>query len=396
MATTQIMTFQDACEYLFNMFNPAVKPPTGRELIAAKNATITALRELPQHHRWSYFMRRYTLSTDATQSTGTVAYDHTGGAYERQLTLSGATWPTNAARGAVRIADVVYEIDERKSDTVVTLSEDNNPGSDLVAGTTYSWYRDTYTLPVNFRSVRSFGESGVAREDLEYLSPAQFQDEMRYRYATATGTPVYYTIRQSRDYIGAMDVVFGPPPASAVSYDMLYDAAPREIVTYKEATGTVSVVGNATTVTGSGTAFASSHVGSVIRFTTSTTLEPTGIAGHVDGTTNPFLAQRTITAVASATSCTIDSAVSSASLSGTKFVISDPIDIEPVIMRSAFEALCASLYARLQKREDASALDKEFRAKLIEAMGFDVRSWQLRRGYADESLHSSWGNVDVR
>lgn len=73
-----------------------------------------------------------------TYSTGTVAYDHTGGANERQLTLSGGTWPTWAKLpGRVFINDDWYALNTRVSDTVVTLTSGDNPGSDIAAGASY-------------------------------------------------------------------------------------------------------------------------------------------------------------------------------------------------------------------------------------------------------------------
>lgn len=396
MASTNITTFQDACELLFNVFNPAAKPPTGRELIAAKHAVLTAYRELPQMHRWSCFKRRTSITTDAPYSTGTVAYDHTGGTYERQVTLTSGTWPTNAALGVIQIGDVVYSVNERKSGTVLTLSEDSNPGADVAAGTPYLWYRDSYTLPVGFRKVVSVGEPTRGYGGIVYISPEQLHEYTSSYYLGHTGQPDYYTVRNSSDYIGAMEVVFSPAPSGAYVYDMLYDASPRELNVYKEATGTVTITGSAVAVTGSGTAFKSIHSGSIIRLTDSTTLEPTSIQGHVDGTVNPYLAQRSIVSVDSTTALTLDSAVSTSTLTGVKFVISDQLDFDSTILQSVFEALAMSIYARTQKREDAVELDAVFRKKLIEAMEFDIRSTPVRTGYEHDSVKSPWGDVDVR
>lgn len=397
MSTTPIMTFQDACELLWHMFNPAVKPPTGRELNAARNAVIRSYRDLPQSHRWSYYSRHGLLTTSASKTTGTVIYRHTGGAYERMLTLTGSTWPTDAARGQVQIAGVYYDVEDYKSTTIITLSMNTNPGADISTASSYTWMRDSYPLPVNFRRVLSLGETstGSAWYPLEYLPPGQFHDTVKMDGGT-TDRPNYYTIRSSGDYVGAMEIIFGKPPNAARSYDMLYEVQPRDLTTYKYATGTVTLAAGATAVVGSTTAFSAAHVGSVIRFSESTTVEPTGAAGHVDGVCNPFLAQRTVTAVADTTHLTIDSLVSATStLTGVKFVISDPIDIEPIVMRTAFETLCLANYAFVQKREDYKDLKSAAMQELVLAMGQDSRSIQSRSGAQQGYFHSVIGEVDV-
>lgn len=394
---TPVFTFQDICEFLWTTFNPAVKPPTGRELIAARNATIRAYRDVPQKHLWSYFVRHGIVSTSANQTSGLVVYDHTGGTNERMLTLSGATWPASADRGCVKIGGVIYDVEDYKTSSIVTLSASSNPGVD-VSSTAYEWFRSSYPLPTNFRRILSIGETGSASDwyPIEYLSPMQFNEMTRADGGGTSSRPDFFTITNSGDYVGALEIVFGRAPNAARSYSFMYEINPRPLVTYKEASGSISVPAGSSSVTGSGTSFAAAHVGSVIRFTGSTSVEPTGIAGHVDGTTNPYLAQRIITAVADATHLTINSSLSDTNaLSGTKFTISDPIDIEPIVMRSAFENACLAEYARLQKREDFKLLQSEAQRELIMAMGQDSRSLQPRSGTGEEGYRSSWGSVDV-
>ena len=398
MATTPVFTFQDVCELLWNMFDPATKPPTGRELRAARNAVIKAYRDLQLSHGWSYYQRRQPIHAEAAYRTGTIAYDHTGGASERLVTLSDGTWPANAARGAMVIDGVHYLVAERLGDTTVTLGANSNPGADIAAGESYLWYRDTYPLPVNFHRARLVGEtnSSTSWRELVYRDQASVRSLHMEGYPTTPSDPIWYAIGNDGDYLGAMSLMLVPAPLAATTIDIVYDTHPRALTTYKEATGTVSVSAGATAVTGSGTAFSSAHVGAVIRFTTSTTLEPTGPAGHVDGVTNPFLVQRVITAVASATSLTIDSAVSATTtLTAVKFVISDPIDVEPITMRSVLEAMACAEYAYHQKREDFPMLLARAKDELILAMGYDQRSTASRSGMLEEG-HGGypWGSVD--
>ena len=396
MATTQLFTFQDAAEHLWDTFNPAVKPPTGRELRMAKRAVIDAYRKLPMDAHWLYYQRRMIVTTEAEYAAGTVVYDHTGGSYERMVTLTGGTWPTNAARGVLYFNGANYPIESRKSNTVVTLGTNMNPGAD-VSSTTYTWYRESYPLPVNFRKLYSLMDTtdGSFLYPLENTDPSDALMRSRILRGGSTNRPQWYAVRNDGDYIGSMSILFGPAPSSARTYDMIYEIAPRELRTYKSAAGTVSVTAGSTTVTGASTAFSSFHVGSIIRFTTSTSDEPTPMMGGIDGTDNPFIAQRMITAVSSATSLTIDAAVSATTaISSAKYTISDPVDLEVHAMLPYFLRLAEYEYAVLNKREDWKKREAWKQRALLEAMAADVRSNEIQCGRQEGFIVAPWGEVD--
>jgi hypothetical protein len=152
MSRTPLETYSDVLEFLLRVENAQ----DVRITQMAKDAILSAYQELPLVRRWKYFYTRGHLVMDAAYDTGTVAYDDTGGANERQLTLSSGTWPTNAARGQVLIDGKEYKVESRVSSTVVTLSVNSNPGEDIAAGTAYKWWRDTYPMPLDFLSADSF------------------------------------------------------------------------------------------------------------------------------------------------------------------------------------------------------------------------------------------------
>ena len=399
MAVTPIFTMQDAVEYTWEVMNPAVKPPTGRELRIAKMAAIRAYRDLANRFEWSYYKRRGIIRTEAYYKTGTVAFDFTGGTYERQLTLTTGTWPTNAARGQVVISNVHYPVESRKSDSVVTLDANINPGADVAAATSYEWYRDAYPLPVNFRRMGQIIEStsGGNPNPLEFVNPSSLLYNTRYESGSTTADPDWYTIRNAGDYMGSLSMFFGRGPTTAKTYDMLYEVSPRPLRTYKYATGTITLAAGSTALTGNTTAFTEFHEGCIIRFTSSTTVEPTDMSGNVNGDDNPYIAQRSILAVASGTAATIDSEVSSTTtLTTTKYTISDPIDIEPIIMRSPFEALCLYHFARLTKRKDAVQLERDAEVAILNAMEQDRRTTLVETGaLVDAPITNMWGTVDV-
>src|SRR5262245_52892696 len=60
----------------------------------ARRSLQAALRELINAHNWTYLYNQGRLFTHGVQTAGTVQYLHSAGANPRQLTLTGATWPS--------------------------------------------------------------------------------------------------------------------------------------------------------------------------------------------------------------------------------------------------------------------------------------------------------------
>ena len=381
MAHTKLYTFQDAMEHLFLVMNPATKPPTGRELRAAKAAVIGAYRSLPSVHRWSYYKRRRLLLTEASYSTGTIDYDHTDGAAERLITLVGGTFPANAAYGFVKIGNVCYQVDTRESDTMVTLGENSNPGADVASGTSYEWFRSMYQLPTNFRKLNMIVRADSTGEELDYIAPDEYLVREKV-YNDTSSEPDWYTIMNSNKApeSGYLHIAFCPPPNSAQTYELIYEVSPRELLTYLSNAGTVSVSAGGTTVTGSSTAFSANHVGCVMRVAASGSPAPTGVTGNSDGTTNVYLAQRVITKVSSTTSLTVDAAFSASALSTVGYTISDPLDVDPDAMLPYYLRQLEAEYARLNKREDADKLLGQAMFYLPFAIAADNKNARIMSG----------------
>ena len=134
-------------------------------------------------------------------------------------------------------------------------------------------------------------------------------------------------------------------------------------------------------MTSSGASFTANMAGAIIRFSTGSTA-PTAPEGSIEpdpeGTDNPYFAQRVIASVDSATTLTLDAAVSSSTtLTGVKYQISDPIDIEPFAMLSLFERMVEREFARGIRAEDLSRRETYVRDALIRAAGADHRNVDL-------------------
>jgi len=159
----------------------------------------------------------------------------------------------------------------------------------------------------------------------------------------------------------------------------------------------VAVTAGSTTVTGTSTAFPEDCIGSIIRFSETSTA-PTGVPGTFNGSTpidNRYYAQRVITARASATSLTIDQAVSSATaLSGDSYTISDPLDIEYHSMFGAFMALAEAEFFKLAGRKDWMERANYARSKVLEAIETDSRAVVApQRVFYDPFRHTSYTSL---
>lgn len=357
-----LWTFADAVEHVLDVSTASGSAQQRRK---ARRAVLNAYRQFPLEDDWLYYHRRGQFATEASQSTGTVAYDHTGGATaERQLTLSDATWPENARYGMVKIGDISYFIEDRKSPTVVTLRLDSNPGEDVAAGTSYTYFRNVYPVPLDFRSGQELRELDQSGRVVSYCDP----DHLLF-LQSINGSPQSwqdcFTLRNAGDDYDTLSFELQPPPSSESTFAYMYWAEPRRLQLFgaseEYSTGTVSVSG--TTVTGVGTAWESRMRGSVIRFPASgTSTVPTGVFGgrdsNGDENDNPYAEYRVVDTVDSTTSLTIDQSVTG-TYSGVKYTIGDPLDLDYHVMLDAFLAMCEWRFAVITKQERKVVNDLE-------------------------------------
>lgn len=334
-----ILTYHDAIEHGVAFLGGPADAVARNDVYAAVQS---AYRFVAYNTReWNTFKDYERITTVAPYDTGTITYDHTGGTYERELTLATGTWPTWAAFGWVRIAGVDYEVEDRKSSTVITLTERSNPGADVAAGTSYSIFRDTYPLSPDVTKI--FEPEHEQYFGMTYMSyPGWVQ--MRKRTNVAS-TPYYFAFGRDRNYVGSYAVYLWPSPSEAKTIDIPVVRRPRPIKVSGLETadyGTASTSG--TTVTGSSTAFSGTrHTGSIIRFYDSTNY-PTGLDGVY-----PPVEERSVMAVTSSTAITADDTMNT--LSSVKFRISDRVDLHEYLWNLFLTTIRLELAKR--KRQDA-------------------------------------------
>lgn len=367
--TISLWTYQDAVDHILDTFDVDRTPRSVRQ---AKRAILNAYRDLPGKCDWKYFQDRFVFASAAQQATGTIEYDHTGGTYERVVTLTDATWPADASLYSIIINDNHYEIESYKSSTEVTLPLTQNPGTDIASGTSYIAYRSVYPLPLGFRKIGVLWDMTgdyeirlAGNQDVHALS--MFYDN--------PGTPISYAIRNAKNYLNSLSVDLAPPPSYSRTYGAVYLRSPRSLNTEELATGTVSTSG--TTLTFTNGVLKSKHVGSVIRLSDSDTA-PASRVGSWSSTTvssenvTDAVEERIITAVNSTVSATIDQAFTT-DVSAKGYTISDPLDLEYTSQLSYFWALASLYFARYNRRSDVRDLQVIERQELLEAMAADSR-----------------------
>lgn len=378
MPTINLTTFNDAVLRTLDYLGENATKLASRD---ARRAVLDAYRELASAHRWSYFYQRGRLQTVASYSTGTIQYTHTGGTYEREVVLTTGTWPTWAAYGEILIAGIKYEVADRKSSSTITLSANSNPGANVASGTSYTIYRDSYPLPVDFLAADEFINL-TSSFQLECIHPGDWNRLQRSSISPAG--PRQVTVFGSADHLGAMSLAFFPPPDAVYNIDFIYQRRPRQLVFGDQSActaGTATNTINSTTVTGTGTSWTSAMIGSVLRLSANAADLPTPGWGA-----NPFDVERVITNVASTTSLTVDTAIAAAH-TGVKFVISDPIDIEEGAMLTAFWRCVEhqATIARIMKNQDRA--DRAWIDALILAREADSRSFGMRSSHRTQPYY---------
>lgn len=299
-----------------------------------KRAANDGLRELTNVHPWTFYRSVGTFNTSDPYNTGTVTYDHTGGTYERQLTLADGTWPTWAMYGTVVINNKAYDIATRESDSVVTLMPNSNPGTDITDDTEYMLYRDAYPVPVDMISVeRMF--IAEPRYELVYMTPQVWLEQREV--IPYPNIVTAFTIISDQNYEGVNGFRMSCAPSTSQKMDFIYRRRPKALRVYSESAGTVSISAASDQITGSGTAFTADMVGSAIRFSSNGSNAPTGDDGDY-----PAKYERVIRAVTSSTVAYLDDSIPE-NLSGVKYVISDVVDINPQVMLNAYKRTCEKI-----------------------------------------------------
>ena len=334
-----------------------------------------AYKKLTECRQWTCYFSEGRIQTVEPYSTGTIAYDHTGGTFERELTLTDGTWPTWAADGKVLIDNVVHEVATRESATVLTLATRKNPGADIAASTTYVIFQDTYTLPADFREM-SYPQRADDGTAMKYIPFDQWAQRVRRNYSS--GDAIAWTVSQDPGLFGSMAAFFYPYPDAAESIDFAYQRKAREMkrtgmdqnVDYK---GTATISAATAAITGNSSAFASGMVNSVFRVRAGSEV-PTNNHGLF-----PFDEQKIIKTYTSASALVSDSNFTNA-YTAAKYVISDPVDVADHMINALLRCVELQLATRRQMKNLAT-IAAAYGEELKAARGIDQPNFEPRSMY---------------
>lgn len=373
-------TAYDALERILDVWGTGSQKISQRE---ARRAILDAYRELSTAHQWTYLWTHGRINLNAAYDTGTVTYDHTGGTYERQLTLASGTWPTWATLGMVRISGITYKVDRRISSTVLTLDSVQNPGEDVAAGTSYTLAQDTYEMPSDFIA----GDSPIIENNwsgMRYMRPVEWLNALRLQAETYSETR-WYTFMGER---GRIVMKIWPPSDTAQTLDFNYLRGPRPISIFEQTTGTATVDINTfpKRVTLSGGTFTESMVGSIIRLSSDATNLPDGPEGDF-----PAAEERTIQVYVSSTVVEVD-ADFEASYAAVKYRVSDPIDFEEYAMNAYWR--CVEKQGSIQRvAENQLMAEEAYHRALRLACAADSRVLARRTASLGKSGGPDWADL---
>lgn len=374
------MTYKDVLEHVLDYIGADTTAQTER---FARRAVQNAVSEFWSQRMWAIFYRRGRIITNPSYSTGTITYLYSGGAYPRQVTLSGGTWPSWAGCGTLQLGQYTYPISSRISNTVVQLQTNLAANQNLANATPYMLVQESYPLPVDFSvcdEIVNVGRGGI----MYYQTPGDFIRQQRIHMGPAL--PMSYTIQGDSRRYGTLVVSFYPAPDLFYTMDYSYRRQSRAlsshgavpVVAYTD--GTASVAAGSAVVTGSGTLWTADMVGAMIRFSgTPNSKVPTGQSGVY-----PFYLQRTIVSWTSATQITMD-AVSPSDLSGVPYSISDPVDLEAGAMSTYFLRECEKQMRILRRMVPIQGEDQNYAIALRQAQEADARHNERRNTFGDHT-----------
>lgn len=355
-----IHTAQDVVDYLLSATGGGAQDGEHR---AVRQAVIHGVREVLHARNWLWHTQTGSLttqriSTDATAITNasaTISVTSTTGMVPGRLLDISPTYFTNAPR--------IVTVNSATSVTVDVAAK-----ATLSSGTTPVLVQTYYDLPDDLKDIDALVTNTVGTLHC-YITPQEWQRlEVNTRGA---GEPYYYTIMRSDLYPDRYQIRFVGVPSNSVVIHYTYRYQPK-MVKYmgyeplcRQGTITVGSTSTPQAVTGTGTAFQSDMVGSILRMGTATNeAEPVG-------SLRPFVAESKITAVGSTTGLTCSSG-GLPTATTVKYAISDLIDCSPQ-MYTAVLSGAEMWYARLAGKpgDDVVAL---FNRDLRLAMERDVVS----------------------
>jgi hypothetical protein len=314
-----------------------INSPLDRFLEAkVRTAVLAGWSRLMSMHEWGYFHRLGTLITFAGQRTGTVDFDYD----TRQVTLTDATWPTDAVAQHIRLDQNWYPIYRRISDTVIELYSGKHPDDDL-ADVEYLIQQVMYPLPSDVSDVVQVleGTQNMQLQRLNLLEAFQIQEG----FAWSPALPTTYALVADTANPQRWCMWIPTEQTQRTSLQYMYVMRRPSNVLVTEARGTVTVSGGVATFSES--VVSSLWNGALLRVGTDDYTQPTGDFGDVPGVDVLFNRDCTevrVLEVLTATTCRISNTTLTAT--NVAYVASSHIDVCDGAMETLLMRLCEDEY----------------------------------------------------
>lgn len=324
-------TFTDQVNQLQDTMT--ISATVGRLARLSRAAVRSAYVDIGNREAWNYLLKRTQVNTVAPYTAGSVQFTQSTGS----IVLTGGTFPTWAREAVLLINRNIYAVQQRIDGTHLVLQPGRMPSTDLPAGTSYQLTQTNYDLPPDYIELRALIET-ERLWPIKYMPPEEMLARNQIWYAPSE--ILFYTVVGGSN--GRMQLQFCPSPASARTYDMLYQGTPRPFgLRGIYQTGSATTVAGSPVVNFTGGVLPTNIAGCVFR-ASSTNVAPDGLTGD-----NPYVEEHVILQWNSATQATL---VEPATFSATVgFTIDDPIDIEPISMLTYFDRMCESRLFRLHQ-----------------------------------------------
>lgn len=334
---------------------------------------------------WRYFHRLNTLQLYAAQTTGTVEFTLSS----RQLTLTDATWPTDAINQHVKLGNAWFPVARRVSSTVLELYENQHPEDDLDEGTTYHIQQVIYPLPYEVGNIVQVvaPKQNIALLQMDLASTLELSDS----YGSYT-QPNCYTLIASSKHPDRW-CLWIPAILSEDTYlqYLFVQNRPRNII-YREARGRVTLASGVATFTDE--IVRESWEGCVLRISRNQ-IQPTGPYGDMpvsDPVFNDDMYEMKITEYLTSTTCRV-SDLTTAVATSAPFVVSSHVDVRSGAAEVLMQRLCEDQYGVRPMGNHMEGLTSARRVRdaLIDAAAEDAISFRQK-----DPLVPAWYNLRLR
>jgi len=246
----------------------------------------------------------------------------------------------------VRVGNRVFRITACSS-SLVTV-ENPVPDNAVSHGDAITFFKTVYPLPADFRNLDEPSDEFNWWSGL-YVTPDQAMK--LERVSNSSGKPYHWTIIKDPSRNGwAIKLIGYPATSETIDFTYRRTARPIRYSGHEAGSRQGTLARSALNVTGTGTAFVSAMIGSILRIG-----DTTNVPGAIESLT-PWVSDSEISNFSSTTSLAITnySGPIASTAAGTKYLITDPIDVAPH-MQQAVNSCCDYWLARIRGQKPDNA-----------------------------------------